>query len=91
MQYIYKNFYIYVSIYLVCRVLVAACEVFSCSMWDLVPGPGIEPGPPALGAQSLPLDHQASSHIYKLKISVLSTWGTGSFSLGMGPLLILLS
>ena len=27
--------------------LVAAC------MWDLVPGPGIEPVPPALGAQSL--------------------------------------
>ena len=52
MQYIYKNFYIYVSIYLVCRVLVAACEVFSCSMWDLVPWPGIEPGPPAMGAQS---------------------------------------
>ena len=23
-----------------------------CSMWDLVPLPGIEPGPPALGAQS---------------------------------------
>ena len=25
----------------------------SCSMWDLAPWPGIEPGPPALGAQSL--------------------------------------
>ena len=25
----------------------------SRSMWDLVPWPGIEPGPPALGAQSL--------------------------------------
>ena len=25
----------------------------SCSMWDLVPWPGTEPGPPALGAQSL--------------------------------------
>ena len=25
----------------------------SCSMWDLVPWPGIEPGPPALGAQRL--------------------------------------
>ena len=30
-----------------CRLLVAAC------MWDLVPQPGIEPGPPALGAWSL--------------------------------------
>ena len=25
----------------------------SCSMWDLVPWPGMEPKPPALGAQSL--------------------------------------
>ena len=24
-----------------------------CSMWDLVPQPGIKPGPPALGAESL--------------------------------------
>ena len=26
---------------------------FSCGRWDLIPWPGIEPGPPALGAQSL--------------------------------------
>ena len=25
----------------------------SCSMWDLGPWPGFEPGPPAWGAQSL--------------------------------------
>ena len=30
-----------------CELLVVAC------MWDLVPWPGIEPGSPALGAQSL--------------------------------------
>ena len=30
------------------RVLVAAFRMFSCGMWDLVPWPGIEPGPPAL-------------------------------------------
>ena len=30
-----------------CGLLVAAC------MWDLVPWPGVKPGPPALGAQSL--------------------------------------
>ena len=30
-----------------CELLVAAC------IQDLAPGPGIEPGPPALGAQSL--------------------------------------
>ena len=30
-----------------------AGRVFSCAMWDLVPWPGIEPRPPALGVQSL--------------------------------------
>ena len=41
-------------------VFVAACRIFSCgrwtlnfSMWDLVPWPGIEPRPLAIGAQSL--------------------------------------
>ena len=45
---------------MLCQVLVAICEIFSFGiwslsygMWDLVPWPGIEPGPPALGAQSL--------------------------------------
>ena len=43
--------------------LVAACGAFSCSMqtlscstWDQVPGPGIEPRPP----ESQPLNHQES-------------------------------
>ena len=30
--------------------LVAACELLSCSMWKLVPWPGIESRPPALGS-----------------------------------------
>ena len=33
--------------------LVAQVYLFGCGMWDLVPWPGIEPGSPALGAQSL--------------------------------------
>ena len=44
-----------------CRIFsVAACKIFICntptlsySMWDLIPPPGIEPGPPALGVGSL--------------------------------------
>ena len=36
-----------------CWELVAACTIFSYSMWDLVPWSGLEPGPPALGTQSL--------------------------------------
>ena len=42
------------------RTFVGACEIFNCNlgtlsygMRDLVPSPRIEPGPPALGAQSL--------------------------------------
>ena len=37
-----------------CGLLVAACELLVAAyMRDLVPPPGIEPGPPELGAQSL--------------------------------------
>ena len=40
----------------------AACRVFNCGTWDLVPWPGIKPGPPTLGTQNLkPLYHQRSS------------------------------
>ena len=35
------------------RVLVVACRIFSCGMWDLVPWAGMESGPSAVGAQSL--------------------------------------
>ena len=51
-----KSFFFFLNIYLfiwLLLVLVVACGIFSCGMWDLVPWPGIEPGPPALGAQSL--------------------------------------
>ena len=45
-----------------CWVLLAACGIFSCSMWAIVPQPGIEPRPPALGelAESSPPEHQGS-------------------------------
>ena len=37
-----------------CKLLVAACKLLVATcMWDLVPQPGIEPRPPALGAWSL--------------------------------------
>ena len=52
---------IFIYIFRLCQVLVAArgifvvaCELLvAACMWDLVPRLGIEPGPPALGAQSL--------------------------------------
>ena len=37
-----------------CWFLLATCGIFFCCvMWELVPQPGIEPKPPALGVQSL--------------------------------------
>ena len=33
--------------------LIGCCGLFSCSMRDLVPWPGIKPGPPELGTQCL--------------------------------------
>ena len=51
------NIYLFIWLH---RILVATSKIFTCvmqtltySMWDLVPWPGFEPGPPALGAQSL--------------------------------------
>ena len=37
------------------QVLAVALRIFSlcCGLWDLVPRPGIQPGPPPLGVQSL--------------------------------------
>ena len=52
-------FNIYLFIWLCCvlvvarGIFVAECAIFSCGTWDLVPWPGIEPGPPALGARVL--------------------------------------
>ena len=55
--YFFKNIYLFIWLH---RVLVAACRIFSCGMWDLSRGtqdlvlwPGIEPRPPALGVRSL--------------------------------------
>ena len=41
-----KNIYLFIYSFLVVLGL-------SCSMWDLVPWPGIKPRPPALGTWSL--------------------------------------
>ena len=47
----FEEIFIYLAPF--CQVLVSARGTFSCSMWDLVTWPRIEPEPPALGAQSL--------------------------------------
>ena len=40
------NVYLFIGLH---WVLVVACRIFSCGMWDPLPWPRIEPGPPALG------------------------------------------
>ena len=45
-----KNIYLFIWL---CQVIVAECGIFSRGMWDLVPHTGLEPGPLALGVQSL--------------------------------------
>ena len=59
----FKNLFIYINFYLfiwLFQVLIVACRIFSCpirtlsfGLWNLVSWPGIEPGPPTLGAWSL--------------------------------------
>ena len=53
--YLLKNFYYYylkfLFIYLGTPGLSLAFGIFSCSLWDLVPQPEMEPRPPALGAR----------------------------------------
>ena len=48
-----KTFFNFFKFIWLSQILVAAVGIFSYGMWDLVPQPGIEPGPPALGTQSL--------------------------------------
>ena len=45
-----KNIYLFICLF---WVLVVEHGISSCSLWDLVSWPGIQPRPPALGAQSL--------------------------------------
>ena len=59
--------------------LVGACGIFSCSMrtwamWDLVPQPGREPRPPALGVWSL-------SHWTPREVPTPASWKTASCTL----------
>ena len=50
---LFKKFFYYFLIKLFIYFIFFAVQSLSCSMWDLVPWPGIEPWPPALGAWSL--------------------------------------
>ena len=76
-----KNLFIHSFIWL-CQVLVVALRVFnlhcnshnhffSCSMWDLVPSPGIEPGPPAFGVWSPSHWTIKDVHIYLIVFIIL--------------------
>ena len=82
--YLKKFFFDLLFIYLALWVLigahgssisVVACRIFTCGMWDLVPWPGIEFGPPVLGAWSLSHCSQANRQVprnwFKLKVQSL--------------------
>ena len=56
----------------VCQVLVVVHSTFSCSMWDLVPWPGVEPGPSALGVGVLATTREVPVHNFPFEF-----WGTG--------------
>ena len=63
-------------------IFVAPSELLAGGMWGLVPGPGIKPGPPALGARSLchwttkevslRMLLKLSFHTYKLEMPTLT-------------------
>ena len=55
-----------------CWVLVPACRIFSCSTWDLVHWPWMEPRPPALGAWSL--SHWTTREVPTLSNPHSSKW-----------------
>ena len=68
-------FNIYLFIWLL-RVLFAACGISSWGMRDLVPWPEIEPGPPALGVQSL--NHLTTRKVPVPVVCCLFPWGQGT-------------
>ena len=77
-----------------CCVLVAACGVFSCGMWDLIPWSGVELGPSAMGEQTQPLDHQRSPTLFffqQVSLHIMDTFSNTCckyfMSLILSPLL----
>ena len=66
-HYFKKYFYLFIWLH---WVLVTARGLLACHMWDLGPWPRIEPGPPALGAQSP--SHWTTREVLRINIFNLS-------------------
>ena len=71
-----KKVYLFIWLH---QVLVAACRIFSCgmqalscSMWNLVPRPGIKAQSPALSIQSL--SHCKTREVLSSSFSIFITW-----------------
>ena len=84
----FKNTYMYVFIWLL-QALVAAHRIFSfgmwtlsCGMWDLVPWPGIQPGPPAL--RVLSLSHGTTREIPTVALCFVNSSDPLPWRLGFG-------
>ena len=63
------------------KVLVVACRIFSCDIQDLAPQAGIEPRPPALGAQSPNLWTTREVPVLPFNLSILKLAKKPVFSL----------
>ena len=63
----FLKIFIYLPI-LLHQVLVVGLQTLSCSLWILVPCPGIEPRPPALEEQSL--NHWTTKEVRGLSVPV---------------------
>ena len=62
-------YYLRSSSFLKIFIYLAALNL-SCVMWDLVPGPGIEPGAPGLGAQNL--SHRTTRELLRSSSCILA-------------------
>ena len=75
----YRLLFFFLSLFKKKHIIYLAALGLSCGMWDLVPWPGIEPGPHALGAQSL--THWTTREVPRLNIKMHETglprWSSG--------------
>ena len=74
-DFLFNHFVLHHDFFFLILFIYLAALGLSCSMWDLAPWPGIKPGPPALGAQSL--SHWTTREVPPswFLMPILRTWG----------------
>ena len=75
-RFLYSRHFLYIHFIWLFWVLVMARGIFSFRMWALIPQPGMEPGPPALGVQSFSLwatrEVPCTRHFFRSFICIIS-------------------